>query len=233
MNIAIIPARGGSKRIPRKNLRDFCGKPIIAWSIEAAVTSGLFDQVIVSTDCASIAAVSTAHGASTPFVRPPELSDDFTPTLPVIRHAINWLSAEQRTPENVCCLYATAPFVTSSDLKRGLDSLLSEPKLDFAFSVTHFPFPIQRALTLRDGHVQMLQPEYELTRSQDLSETFHDAGQFYWGRADSFAAHDRIYSANSAPVMIPCHRVQDIDTPEDWTRAECMYRAIQSQEEAA
>ena len=229
MNTAIIPARGGSKRIPRKNVRDFCGKPMIAWSIEAALQSKLFDNVIVSTDCEEVTSIARVHGASTPFVRPNGLSDDQTPTIPVIRHAINWLSQNEQRPEYVCCLYATAPFVEAGDLRKGLQILQSNSVIEFAFPVTRFPFPIQRALTVKDGQLEMIQPEYELTRSQDLPEAVHDAGQFYWGRTEAFDRQDGFYSARSAPVMIPNHRAQDIDTPEDWNRAELLFRALHSQ----
>lgn len=233
MNIAIIPARGGSKRIPGKNLRDFCGQPIIAWSIQAALNSQLFDQVIVSTDCPTIAKVSRMHGASVPFIRPAHLSDDFSSTLSVVRHAVHWLIEDGQAPSRICCLYATAPMVEPDDLKLGLELLESNPKLDFAFSVTHFGFPIQRALTIESGELRMIQPEHEMTRSQDLVETCHDAGQFYWGSTQAFLEQRGIYSARSAPVLIPNHRVQDIDTPEDWERAEWLFRSLRSQKIAA
>ena len=228
MNIAIIPARGGSKRIERKNVRDFCGKPMIAWSIETALESGLFDKVVVSTDCPGISEVARRYGALTPFTRPTELSDDHTPTIPVIRHAIEWLCGEGESMTLVCCLYATAPFVIADDLKRGCRALQSDSELEFAFSVTGFGFPIQRALKIENGRIEMLQPEHELTRSQDLAATYHDAGQFYWGTVDAFLQRDGVYSARSAAVMIPACRVQDIDTPDDWTRAELMFQALRA-----
>lgn len=228
-NTAIIPARGGSKRIPGKNVREFCGKPMIAWSIEAALECQLFDQVIVSTDCSEIARISHRYGAVTPFTRPPELSDDHTPTIPVIRHAIGWLQDNGFQPANICCLYATAPFVQPMDLGKGLERLESDPDLEFAFSVTEFSFPILRGLRIDGNRVRMFWPEHELTRSQDLTPAFHDAGQFYWGRVHSFLNHDGFFSARSAPVILPQHRAQDIDTPEDWQRAEYMFRAWQAQ----
>lgn len=225
MNLAVIPARGGSKRIPRKNIRDFCGKPMIAWSIEAALESGCFSRVLVSTDDAEIAGVARRFGAEVPFLRPPELSGDHTGTIPVIRHAVEWVINEGERPDNVCCIYATAPFITPADLRRGLE-LLDEQGCDYAFSVTSYPFPIQRAIRVdRRGRVAMFDPDKFITRSQDLEEAYHDAGQFYWGRAEAWLAEKIVFSERSAPVMLPRHQVQDIDTPEDWHRAELMFKA--------
>lgn len=230
MNIAIIPARGGSKRIPRKNIRNFCGKPMIAWSVEAALASGCFDRVIVSTDDDEIAQVAIECGAEVPFLRPAEFSDDYSGTLPVIAHAVNWLKAEGCHPKAVCCLYATAPFVSPMDLKAGLEAL-NEKKADYAFSVTSYAFPIQRALRMtEEDRVEMFQPEHFSTRSQDLEEAWHDAGQFYWGRVESWLAQKAIFSHDSVPVRLPRHRVQDIDTLEDWLRAEWLFKAMQESE---
>ena len=230
MRLAVIPARGGSKRIPRKNIKPFCGKPMIVWSIEAALQSGCFDQVIVSTDDAEIADVARQYGASVPFTRPSELSDDYTGTLPVIRHVIEWFNARGQAVEQVCCLYATAPFVRVDDIQRGLQ-ILEETGSDYAFSVTTYAFPIQRALRLTEqGRVEMFNPEYFNTRSQDLEEAFHDAGQFYWGRASAWLQGKMIFNPGSAPALSPRHRVQDIDTPEDWMRAEWLFKAMQAQQ---
>lgn len=226
MRLAIIPARGGSKRIPRKNIKLFAGKPMIAWPIEAALKSGCFDRVIVSTDDAEIAQVARAHGAEAPFVRPPELSDDHTGTIPVIAHAIQWQNANGEQASQICCIYATAPFVQVGDLQRGLQ-MLDDTGVDYAFSVTSYAFPIQRAIRIRpDGHVEMFLPEHFNNRSQDLEEAWHDAGQFYWGRAEAWLAHKPLFSADALPVVLPRHRVQDIDTPEDWERAEWMFKAL-------
>jgi len=231
MKLAVIPARGGSKRIPRKNIKPFCGKPMIAWSIEAALQSGCFDQVIVSTDDDLIGETARHYGAIVPFMRPAELSDDLTGTIPVIRHAIEWYNAHVQMANQVCCLYATAPFVTADDICRGLD-ILTNTGCDYAFSVTSYAFPIQRAIRITAGNrVEMFDPEHFNTRSQDLEETWHDAGQFYWGRADAWLDGTRIFSPAAAPVMLPRHRVQDIDTPEDWLRAEWMFKALQAQAE--
>jgi N-acylneuraminate cytidylyltransferase len=228
MKLAVIPARGGSKRIPRKNIKLFCGKPIIEWSIEAAQQSGCFDQVVVSTDDAEIAEVARQCGAQVPFMRPADLSDDQTGTTPVVAHAIGWFSAQGKQPEQVCCLYATAPFVSPDDLRRGLD-VLTKTGSDYAFSVASFAFPIQRAIRINEAsRVEMFNPEYFNTRSQDLEEAFHDAGQFYWGRADAWAQGRMIFSPAATPVLLPRHRVQDIDTLEDWIRAEWMFKALQA-----
>ncbi|MCQ2044495.1 N-acylneuraminate cytidylyltransferase [Stutzerimonas kunmingensis] len=226
MKLAVIPARGGSKRIPRKNIKQFCGKPMIAWSIEAALQSRCFDQVVVSTDDAEIADVARQHGADVPFMRPAELSDDHTGTIPVIRHAIEWFTLQGRTVEQVCCLYATAPFVTAEDLNRGMQ-VLQGNDCDYAFSVTSYAFPIQRAIRINgQGRVEMFNPEYFNTRSQDLEGAFHDAGQFYWGGADAWLQGKQIFSPDALPVMLQRHRVQDIDTPEDWMRAEWLFKAM-------
>jgi len=222
MRVAIIPARGGSKRIPRKNIKPFGGMPMIAWPIAAALESKCFDRIIVSTDDDEIAQVARSHGAEVPFKRPPELSDDHTGTIPVIAHAVQWLIAQGATPSEVCCIYATAPFLRAADLRRGLE-ILQETAADYAFSVTSYAFPIQRAVRITpDQRVAMFQPEHFATRSQDLEEAWHDAGQFYWGRARAWLAQTPLFGNGSAPVTLPRHRVQDIDTPEDWDRAELM-----------
>ena len=202
---------------------------MIAWSIEAALQSGCFDQVIVSTDDEEIADVARRYGATVPFVRPAELSDDHTGTIPVIRHAIEWVNAQGQSVEQACCLYATAPFVSPEDIRRGLDTLLDTGS-DYAFSVTSYAFPIQRAIRLNaEGRVEMFNPEHFNTRSQDLEEAFHDAGQFYWGKADAWLQGRMIFSPASVPVALPRHRVQDIDTPEDWVRAEWLFKAMQAE----
>jgi len=225
MNIAIIPARGGSKRIPRKNINFFLGKPIIAYSIKTAIDSKLFDKVIVSTDDKEIARVSKKYGAEVPFFRPKELSDDFTSTNDVVKHTINWLIEKGIKVNNVCCIYATAPFVKRKYLKEGYEKLQNSNK-SFAFSVTSFTFPIQRAIKITNGEISMYYPHHLLTRSQDLEEAYHDAGQFYWGKAQAFLDDESIFSEKSIPVVLPRYLVQDIDTLEDWHRAELMYKVL-------
>lgn len=229
MRLAVIPARGGSKRIPRKNIKPFGGLPMIAWSIKAALQSQCFDRIIVSTDDAEIAQVAQAHGAEVPFVRPPELSDDHTGTIPVIAHAIDWHNQNGNQAQEVCCIYATAPFVQAEDLLCGLHTLQSNGT-EYAFSVTSYPFPIQRAVRITpDKRLEMFQPEHFGTRSQDLPEAWHDAGQFYWGKAQAWMQGIPLFSHAAAPVPLPRHRVQDIDTPEDWERAEWLFKAMQAQ----
>ncbi|OWY27304.1 pseudaminic acid cytidylyltransferase [Herbaspirillum robiniae] len=226
MKLAVIPARGGSKRIPRKNIKPFCGKPMIAWSIEAALRSGCFDDVIVSTDDTEIADVARQWGASVPFMRPANLADDHTGTIPVIRHAIEWFP-QDRLPLQICCIYATAPFVRPDDLRRGLNLLLAND-CNYAFSVTSYPFPIQRAIRIQNNErVEMFYPEHFNTRSQDLEEAWHDAGQFYWGKRNAWLEDSAFFTPSSMPIRLPRELVQDIDTPEDWRRAEWMFKAMQ------
>lgn len=228
MNICVIPARGGSKRIPRKNIKDFCGKPMIAWSIEAARKSNCFAHVLVSTDDEEIAEISRQWGAEVPFLRPAELSGDYVATIPVIAHATQWSNCNLGSTQNVCCLYATAPFVQSEDLQSGL-RIIQESQAEYAFSVTSYPFPIQRAIRITaQGRVEMFQPEHFNTRSQDLEEAWHDAGQFYWGKASAWLSGKTIFSTDSAPVKLARYRVQDIDTFEDWERAEWLIKIAAS-----
>ena len=226
MRLCVIPARGGSKRIPRKNIRNFSGKPMIAWSIDAAIKSECFDRIIVSTDDEEIASVAKRYGAEVPFMRPAQLADDYTGTTAVIAHAIEWQNSHGEAADKVCCLYATAPFVQATDLQQGFD-VLESSGAEYAFSVTSYAFPIQRAIRITQNHrVEMFQPEYFNTRSQDLEEAWHDAGQFYWGRAATWLGNKQIFSSGAVPVLLPRHRVQDIDTPEDWERAELMFKLL-------
>jgi N-acylneuraminate cytidylyltransferase len=229
MRLAVIPARGGSKRIPRKNSREFCGKPIIAWSIEAALASRCFDRVVVSTDDPEIGEIARTHGAEVPFTRPAELADDHTPTIPVIAHAIQWHEANVGAVEAACCIYATAPFCRAEDLREG-QRMLDDDATDYVFPVVRYGFPIQRALRITGAQrVEMFHPEHAATRSQDLEPAYHDAGQWYWGRGTAWLEGRPIFSTASRPLVLPAHRVQDIDTPEDWARAELMFRALAGQ----
>ena len=231
MNIAIIPARGGSKRIPRKNVKSFCGKPMIAWSIIAAIESKCFDHVVVSTDDEEIASVAQSYGAEVPFLRPTELADDYTVTRDVLNHAILTLEPQYGKIEYVCCIYATAPFVKSADLQRAYSRLVEED-CDFVFSVTTFPFPIQRAIKVTGaGRVEMFFPENRFSRSQDLEEAYHDAGQFYWGKTCSFKDNMPTFSDGSIPFILPRLQVQDIDTTEDWATAEKLFLMMISEKE--
>lgn len=229
MKIAVIPARGGSKRIPRKNIREFCGKPIIAWSIEVALQSKCFDRVIVSTDDEEIADVALNFGAEVPFLRPVDLADDYTGTAAIVSHAIEWFEGNGITYEEVCCIYATAPFIRAEDIQFGLEKLHSG-NADYAFTVTSFPFPIQRAVKINSaGTLEMFFPENYNTRSQDLEETYHDAGQFYWGKTSAWKEGVMLFSERAVPIILPRYLVQDIDTLEDWIRAEIMFKAIQKE----
>ncbi|MDT0582816.1 pseudaminic acid cytidylyltransferase [Brumicola blandensis] len=225
MKIAVIPARGGSKRIPKKNIKAFAGQPLIAYSIKAAQESGLFDDIIVSTDDEAIAELAKQYGAKVPFMRPDVLSDDMTGTRPVTNHAIEWYRDNIATPTFCCCIYATAPFLQAKYLQHGLQGLLDDPSKGFAYSVTSFPFPIQRALFLKENYAFPAFQEDIYKRSQDLPEAYHDAGQFYWGTTEDYLSPKAIFSEHGIPVVLPRHLVQDIDTPEDWDRAELMYQA--------
>lgn len=228
MRLAVIPARGGSKRIPRKNIRDFQGKPMIAWSIDVALESACFDHVIVSTDDVKIAQVAEEYGAEVPFLRPGELADDYTPTLPVVQHAIREAEKLWGKATDVCCIYATAPLLHPQDLRRGFDSLISAEDA-YVLSVTSYSFPIQRALKkAEDDTLMMFQPEHAQTRSQDLPEAWHDAGQFYWARATTWKAGGAILADGAVGVPLPRVRVQDIDTSEDWAFAEMLFAHYKS-----
>ena len=224
--LAIIPARGGSKRIPRKNIKSFCGKPIIAYSIIAAQNANIFNRVIVSTDDDEIADTAIKWGADVPFTRPQNLSDDYTTTIDVIKHALKWLNDNNEYYEYTCCIYATAPFIRVQDLKKGYD-LLANSRNNFAFPVTRFASSIFRALKLtQDNQLTMFWPEQIDTRTQDLPEAYHDAGQFYWGKAEAFLNSPSIFENESCAIVIPRYLAQDIDTPEDWDQAELIYKML-------
>jgi len=225
MNIAIIPARGGSKRIPRKNIKEFCGQPMISYAITAAEESGLFDHIVVSTDDEEIARIANQWGAETPFVRPVELANDYTATVPVIAHAIEACRALGWKFDNVCCIYPSVPLIQINDLIGSLGRL-AESKADYCFPITEYPSAIQRSLKLlTTGKMQPFYPEFELTRTQDLEPAYYDAGQFYWGKADAWLSNPNIHSSGLG-YTIPNWRVVDIDTLDDWLRAERIYRSI-------
>jgi len=214
-NLAVIPARGGSKRIPRKNIKFFKNKPLIVWSIEAAKKSKCFDKIIVSTDDQQIAEIAKDHGADVPFLRPKELADDYT---------IDWLFINQKKVfKNVCCIYATAPLIQIEDLKKSLTMLESSQEDIYVFVATSYPFPIHRSISIDEkGYSSMFYPDKFQVRSQDLKEAFHDAGQFYWAKSQSWNNIENIFQG-SKPLVIPRWRVQDIDTDEDWIRAEKLF----------
>jgi pseudaminic acid cytidylyltransferase len=228
--IAIIPARGGSQRIPRKNIKLFNGEPMIAHSIRVALASGVFDRVIVSTDDEEIADVARASGAEVPFMRPANLADAYTGTAAVIQHALQSVAGTLSQPfDYACCIYATAPLLQARFLRQGFEALHAAPEKSYAFSVCSFGFPVQRALLVDcDGAVNAMYPEFRGVRSQDLPVAYQDAGQFYWGRSDAWLRGDTVFSELSLPVILPRHLVQDIDSPEDWLRAEYLYAALKA-----
>lgn len=224
--IAIIPARGGSKRIPDKNIRLFCGKPIISYSIDAANKSKIFDRIIVSTDSERIAATAKEYGAEVPFMRPTELADDYADTDVVIQHALKWFLENGEIIKYSCCIYATAPFIRSHYICEGFE-LMKKENATTAFSVTSYSSSIFRSLKInREGRLEMFWPENLNMRSQDLPEAYHDAGQFYWADVEKYLRIGRMFNSNSIPIILPRWLVQDIDTPEDWHRAELMYKAF-------
>jgi pseudaminic acid cytidylyltransferase len=225
VNIAVIPARGGSQRLPRKNILPFAGKPMLAWAVQVARDSGLFDEVIVSTDDDEIAAVAKAHGASVPFRRPAELSDGQTTTVPVIAHAADWLAAQGVAPQSLCCIYPCVPLLQAEDL-RAAHALFVERQAHYVYPVLAFHSSPWRAMRRGDdGAMAFIHPEHELTRTQDLPTCYSDAGQFYWGRTAAWQARLPMHSKGHGWVM-PADRVVDIDTAEDWQRAEALYRAL-------
>jgi pseudaminic acid cytidylyltransferase len=224
--VAIIPARGGSKRIPRKNIKEFNGLPMMAHSIRVAREAGLFDRIVVSTDDDEIARVAMDHGAETPFLRPPSLANDTASTEDVLIHALTWLKDHNSWAEYFCCIYATAPFLQAQYLCRGYELLRAQDAVT-AFSVTTFPYPIFRSLKINArGRVEMFWPENLNKRSQELPDAYHDAGQFYWGDSMKFLKEPDLIGRDSVPIVMPRYLVQDIDTPEDWTAAELMSGAL-------
>ena len=226
--IAIIPARGGSKRIPRKNIKEFHGKPLIAYSIETALASELFEKVIVSTDDEEIADISKSYGAAVPFVRPSELADDYSGTTDVENHALEYYKKQGCEFDFSCLIYPTAPFLQEKYIKQAYELLCSSQDAIYSFSAASMPYPFQRSFKLReDGRCEMFFPEYYESRTQDLEEAFHDAGQFYWTDLKRKEGNENavIFSEVSIPVILPRHLVVDIDTPEDWELAERLFKA--------
>jgi N-acylneuraminate cytidylyltransferase len=223
--VCVIPARGGSKRIPKKNIKDFFGKPLIAYSIKVAQESNLFDKIIVSTDCKQISNIALKYGAEVQ-MRPDELSDDFTGTGDVVEYVIKTLEKDGMKIDYVCTLYATAPLLQKEYLIKGFEVLKNNPKAKRAFSVTSMPFPIQRTFKINEnGRCEMFTPEHFYTRSQDLDEAYQDAGQFYWEN-QNVNSNEIPFGKDSIPIILPRHLVQDIDTLEDWKRAELMYQIL-------
>lgn len=226
MKIAIIPARGGSKRIPRKNIKPFAGKPMIAYAIEAAKAAPGIDRVVVSTDDDEIAQIAADFGAELPFRRPAHLADDITPTVPVIAHAIESCQELGWNVTHGCCVYPGVPFIRVQDIEEALTLLQTTGADGYTFPVTGFPSPVQRALRRdQDGKIAPFNPEHVGTRTQDLEPAFFDAGQFYWAKSETWLA-DKTIHAHGRAIVLPEWRVVDIDTPDDWIRAEVLFRAL-------
>ena len=224
-NLCIIPARGGSKRIPRKNIKDFLGKPIIVYSIEAALKSELFDEVMVSTDDNEIAEVALKYGAKMPFFRSAKTADDFTTTAEVIHEVLLGYKVQGKTFENICCIYPCAPFVTAGKLNDSFN-LLKNGHFDAVFPIISFGFPIQRALRKTGEKVRFSQPEYAMSRSQDLEKLYHDAGQFYWINTQAFHREQKIVTNNCGAIVVSELEAQDIDNDTDWKIAELKYQLL-------
>jgi len=232
MNLAVIPARCGSKRIPKKNIKNFINKPIISYSIDIALKSKIFDKVIVSTDCLEIADIASAHGAEIPFIRPSHLADDYCDTRSVIAHAVEYLENANECYQYVCCLYPTAPFIKNEFLRKGLD-IITRGNWDSVIAATKFNYPIFRSFRVKkNGSLEMFYPENFDKRSQDLEEAYHDAGQFYWATPDYWKHSNDIFGDKNTIVEIPNYLVQDIDNLDDWKRAENLYIANNQLENA-
>ena len=222
--IAIIPARGGSKRIPNKNIKKFCGKPIISYSIDVAKKSGLFNEIIVSTDSDEIANISKDCGAIVNGIRPPKLADDFSTTDDVMEYEVRKLISSEIELSAVCCIYATAPFIRTCDLKNAY-SIFTSNNCDYVFPIIQYSYPVQRALIkVTKNKISMLHPIHLESRSQDLPKTYHDAGQFYWGKPMSWVNRDNCFSGNSKGYELPLWGGWDIDTVEDWKMAEILFQ---------
>ena len=229
-NLAIITARGGSKRIPNKNIKEFCGKPIVAYSIEAALNSGIFDEVMVSTDSEEIAEVARKYGAKVPFMRSDITSNDYATTVDVIHEVLEEYKKNGRNFNYFTCIYPTAPFIEGNILQDAMQQLL-ETKADALIPVVRFSFPPQRAFVIKEGALRYQFPEHEKTRSQDLEPIYHDSGQFYICSCESFLKSGSLITANTIPYILPEERVQDIDTISDWIIAEAKYKALQKKKD--
>jgi N-acylneuraminate cytidylyltransferase len=224
-NIAIIPARSESKRIPKKNIKNFLGKPIIAYSIEAAIQSNLFSEIMVSTDDIVIADIAKQYGAKVPFFRSSQTANDYATIGDVVEEVLIQYQNLGYYFDNVCCLLATAPFITPKRIIEAYE-MLQKQNYEAVFPVVRFSYPIQRALKIVDGKVLMFQPEHFAKRSQDLEPAYHDSGQFYWMRVDEFMKQKRFFAQNAGAIILPEIEAQDIDTEEDWILAEIKYKII-------
>lgn len=226
MNICVIPARGNSKRIPKKNIKNFLGKPIIAYSIKIALDCKIFDKVIVSTDSKEISKIANYYGAETPFIRPKKLSNDYIGTHEVIGHAIKWMESKGQKIKYCCCIYPTAPLIEKKDILNGY-KLIKNQKWDAIIAATNFSYPVYRSFKkLPNGGLKMLFPKFYNSRSQDLPETYHDAGLFYWSNSDNWKKKPKTFNDKISIVKIPNYRVQDIDIIDDWKKAELLYKIL-------
>ena len=224
-SLCIIPARGGSKRIPRKNIKEFMGKPIIAYSIDAALKSGVFDEVMVSTDDEEIAGVARQFGADVPFLRSAETSNDYATTVDVLLEVVNRYKEQGKVFDTICCLYSTAPFVTSERLKEASSQISNT--VDACFTIVQYSYPIQRSLRINENNcVEMKFPEHLNSRTQDLEKVFHDAGQFYFVKTDSLVNEKTVWCKRTAPLILSELEVQDLDTLSDWQLAEMKYKLL-------
>ncbi|MEO2266921.1 pseudaminic acid cytidylyltransferase [Pseudoalteromonas sp. YIC-656] len=231
MKIAIIPARGGSKRIPHKNIKPFCGRPIIDYAIQTALDSNLFDEVIVSTDDPEIAKQALRSGAKVPFTRPLDLADDHTPTRSVIQHSLDYYENQGMNVDYICCIYATSPFLSAEILRAAYSALEDAADKHACFSATEFNYSPYRGFLYQGNGPELMFPEHQKSRSQDLKPVYHDAGQFYLYRTThNKTINPVINSANAIIHTLPSYLVHDIDTPDDWTRAELFYEAMKSHE---
>ena len=226
-NLCIIPARGGSKRIPRKNIKPFLGKPIIAYSIEAALKSGIFDEVMVSTDDVEFAEVAKKYGASVPFLRSEATSNDYATTVDVLLEVVDRYKQQGKEFDVVCCLYSTAPFVTAERLKEACGKL--SDKVDGCFTVVEYSYPIQRSLRMNEqGLIEIRYPEYLKSRTQDLEKTYHDAGQFYFMKTAAMELEKTVWCKRTKPLILSELEVQDLDTETDWKLAEMKYQLLKN-----
>ncbi|MCH5337497.1 MAG: pseudaminic acid cytidylyltransferase [Acetatifactor sp.] len=223
--LAVITARGGSKRIPRKNIKDFCGKPIMAYSIEAALKSGVFDTVMVSTDDREIAEIAEKYGAAVPFFRSEKTSNDFAVTSQVLAEVLEEYESRGQCFDRMCCIYPTAPFITAERLRTAME-LLEEKQADSVLPVVRFSFPPQRGVVLEDGFLRFKWPEHRNTRSQDLESFYHDVGQFYCVNVESFREQQVLVMEKTVPLILSELEIQDIDTEEDWKLAELKYQML-------
>ena len=224
-NLCLIPARGGSKRIPKKNIKSFLGKPIIAYSIEAAIQSKLFTEIMVSTDCQKTAEIALEYGVKVPFIRSKENSNDFATTYDVIKEVIDEYKKDGVNFENICCIYACAPFVTANKLKQAYQEL-SNKQVDTIFPIIEYSFPIQRAIKINNGKIKLFNTKYLNTRSQDLEKSYHDSGQFYWMKTEKILKKGKIITNNCSSIIITELEGQDIDTEIDWKLAELKFKLL-------